>query len=298
MKIVTYRAGDAWRPGAVLGENVYDVARALEHVDGEALPGDFSTLDLLREHGGELALISATVRKAVQRGLEAASRLDDAVLTSPVPNPGKVLCIGLNYRNHVAETGRKLPEHPDVFTKFTTSLTGPNDAIGGLWATSQLDFEGELAVVIGRTARRVEASRALDFVAGAMVLNDVTARDLQYRGTQWVMGKSVDASTPSGPTLVTLDEVGDLQSLEVTTWVNGVEMQHSNTRHMIFSVADIIAYLSRTITLEPGDIIATGTPEGIGAKRTPPVWLQPGDDVTIHIERVGVLKNVVGAASE
>jgi 2-keto-4-pentenoate hydratase/2-oxohepta-3-ene-1,7-dioic acid hydratase in catechol pathway len=295
MRIVTFRADGAWKAGALRGDEVYDIARALEIAQRRTSGGPLSVRALLGTYGGSLSVVSTAVDGAVRAGLPPAARLDEAALAAPVPDPGKVLCVGLNYKDHVAETGRALPQHPDVFAKFSSSLIGPKDPIGGLWATDQLDFEGELAVVIGQTAKGVKAANALDYVAGAMVLNDVTARDLQYRGTQWLMGKAVDGSTPSGPALVTLDEIADLQDLDLTTRVNGVQMQHSNTRHMIFPVADIIEYLSTTITLEPGDIIATGTPEGIGAKRTPPVWLREGDDVIIEIPGVGTLANIVGA---
>ena len=217
----------------------------------------------------------------------------DLHLEAPVPDPAKVLCVGLNYKDHVAETGRALPEYPDVFAKFASTMVGPDDEIGGSQITSNLDFEGEVAVVIGRTASRVSEDEALDYVAGLSPLNDITARDLQYRGTQWLAGKSVDGSTPWGPALVTLDEIGDPQALELVTRVNGTEMQRSNTRHQIFPIARIVAYLSGFLTLQPGDVIATGTPHGIGAKRTPPVWLNPGDEVEVEVERVGVLRNRV-----
>jgi 2-keto-4-pentenoate hydratase/2-oxohepta-3-ene-1,7-dioic acid hydratase in catechol pathway len=298
MRVVTFLDGSTWKAGAVLGQHIYDIGRALAHAGGSADFEPLSVRELLRIHGGSLEAVNAAVEAAARSGMRAHGRLADATLAPPVPDPGKVLCVGLNYRDHVAETGRKLPEFPDVFAKFASSLIGSNDPIGGLQVTEQLDFEGELAVVIGRTARAVTPDEAPRHIAGAMVLNDITARDLQYRGTQWLMGKAVDASTPCGPALVTLDEIGDLQELDVTTRVNGVEMQHSNTRHMIFTVAEIIAYLSRTITLEPGDIIATGTPEGIGAKRTPPTWLRAGDRVTVEIARVGTLASIVGTPEE
>jgi 2-keto-4-pentenoate hydratase/2-oxohepta-3-ene-1,7-dioic acid hydratase in catechol pathway len=215
-------------------------------------------------------------------------------LTTPVADPSKVLCVGLNYKDHVAETGRAFPEHPDVFAKFASTMIGPEDEIGGARVSNNLDFEGELAVVIGRRASEVSEEDALEYVAALAPLNDVTARDLQYRGTQWLAGKAVDGSTPWGPALVTLDEVGDPQSLELATRVNGNEVQRSNTSHQIFPIARIVSYLSSFLTLEPGDVIATGTPQGIGAKRNPPIWLGPGDTVEIEIEKVGLLRNTVG----
>ncbi len=292
MKLVTFRDDGDWIAGAVIGDNVYSLTAALTD---DANAGDVRTVRaLLDGNGHRLDEVARLVEAAVQDGLAPSSTFAEATLGAPVPNPAKVLCIGLNYSDHVAETGRALPQYPDVFPKFATSLVGPRDAIGGRDITDQLDFEGELAIVIGRTAKNVAEEDALDYIAGATVLNDITARDLQYRGTQWLMGKAVDASTPSGPALVTLDEVGDLQDLDISTHVNGVEMQSSNTKNMIFPIRTIVSYLSRTITLEPGDIIATGTPEGIGAKRTPPVWLQSGDEVTVSLSRVGVLSSTVG----
>jgi 2-keto-4-pentenoate hydratase/2-oxohepta-3-ene-1,7-dioic acid hydratase in catechol pathway len=173
-------------------------------------------------------------------------------------------------------------------------MIGPEDEIGGARVSNNLDFEGELAVVIGRRASEVSEEDALEYVAALAPLNDVTARDLQYRGTQWLPGKAVDGSTPWGPALVTLDEVGDPQSLELATRVNGNEVQRSNTSYQIFPIARIVSYLSSFLTLEPGDVIATGTPQGIGAKRNPPIWLGPGDTVEIEIEKVGLLRNTVG----
>ncbi|AUA16494.1 FAA hydrolase family protein [Streptomyces sp. SID8361] len=294
MKLVSYPSDGEWRAGAVLGSTVYDVDVALI---GSGMPGlapRATTRELLRRHGGALEQVEAAVRRAAAELPHArVGDMSDLRLGPPIDDPGKVLCIGLNYQDHVAETGRALPAHPDVFAKFASTLIGPRDEIRCSYVTDSLDFEGELAVVIGREGRDVEPSAALDLAAGLMVLNDITARDLQYRGTQWLAGKAVDGSTPCGPAVVTLDEVGDPQNLELATWVNGVRVQGSNTKHMIFSVAELISYVSRFLTLSPGDIISTGTPEGIGSKRNPPLWLKPGDTVDVEIERVGRLRNVV-----
>ncbi|MCD9589355.1 fumarylacetoacetate hydrolase family protein [Streptomyces sp. 8ZJF_21] len=294
MKLVSYPSDGEWRAGAVLASTVYDVDVALI---GSGMPGlapRATTRELLRRYGGALEQVDAAVRRAAAELPHArVGDMSDLRLGPPVGDPGKVLCIGLNYQDHVAETGRALPAHPDVFAKFASTLIGPSDEIRCSYVTDSLDFEGELAVVIGREGRDVEPSAALDLAAGLMVLNDITARDLQYRGTQWLAGKAVDESTPCGPAVVTLDEVGDPQNLELATRVNGVRVQGSNTKHMIFSVAELISYVSRFLTLSPGDIISTGTPEGIGSKRNPPLWLKPGDTVDVEIERVGRLRNVV-----
>lgn len=294
MRIVSYSHPSGPRAGVVVGGDVYDLWTV---VDERNQDGDASVRRFLDQSGHELAELSAEIEDLVHANPAArVGVIADLQLAAPVPDPRKVLCVGLNYKDHVAETGRALPEYPDVFAKFASTMVGPDDEIGGSKITSNLDFEGEVAVVIGRTASRVSVDDALDYVAGLAPLNDVTARDLQYRGTQWLAGKSVDGSTPWGPALVTLDEVGDPQELELVTRVNGTEMQRSNTRHQIFPIARIVAYLSGFLTLQPGDVIATGTPHGIGAKRTPPVWLHPGDEVEVEVERVGLLRNRVADA--
>jgi 2-keto-4-pentenoate hydratase/2-oxohepta-3-ene-1,7-dioic acid hydratase in catechol pathway len=291
MRLVSYQHGDQTRGGVLLDDEVFDLGRLVPDA------GDGSVRDFLESRGGDLASLSASVRDLADAKPEArVGARADVTLAAPVPDPGKVLCVGLNYKDHVAETGRALPEHPDLFAKFASTMVGPDAQIGGARISDNLDFEGEVAIVIARTAARVAAADALDHVAGLAPLNDVTARDLQYRGTQWLAGKAVDGSTPWGPAVVTLDEVGDPQTLDIVTRVNGVEMQRSNTRHQIFPIAEIVAYVSGFLTLQPGDVIATGTPQGIGAKRTPPVWLHPGDEVEIEIERVGTLRNQVGGS--
>ncbi|MGW7691274.1 fumarylacetoacetate hydrolase family protein [Streptomyces asiaticus] len=275
----------------LLDDTVFDLERLLRAAG--TTPAS-SVRDFLTVYGPELKAFSTDVTGLIDQnpGTRVGAR-SEVHLTAPVPEPTKVLCVGLNYKDHVAETGRVLPEYPDVFVKFATTLVGPEDEIQGADVSANLDYEGEVAVVIGRVARHVSENEALDYVAGLAPLNDISARDLQYRGTQWTAGKTVDRSTPWGPALVTLDEIGDPQTLELVTRVNGVELQRSNTRHQIFPIARIISYLSSFLALEPGDVIATGTPQGIGAKRTPPIWLKPGDTVEIDVERVGVLSNRV-----
>lgn len=299
MKLVTYQRDSHVRAGVLDREAVFDLERLLAAWDG-AVRGPIATVrEFLELYGDRIHELSLALPELVASHVETrVGARADVRLVAPVPDPPKVLCVGLNYKDHVAETGRALPEHPDVFAKFASTMVGPEDMIGGADVSDNLDFEGEVAVVIGRTARAVNAYEALDYVAGLAVLNDVTARDLQYRGTQWLAGKAVDGSTPWGPALVTLDEAGDPQTLELVTRVDGVEMQRSNTRHQIFTIADIVSYLSGFLTLSPGDVIATGTPQGIGAKRTPPVWLAPGAEVEIEVERVGVLRNQVAGRTE
>jgi 2-keto-4-pentenoate hydratase/2-oxohepta-3-ene-1,7-dioic acid hydratase in catechol pathway len=295
MKIVSYYDQSGVRGGVLLGESVFDLERLLSAAPEAASGSTASVREFLELYGAELASISAALIARAERDDSArVAPRSELRLAAPLADPAKVLCVGLNYKDHVAETGRALPEYPDLFAKFASSLIGPDDEIGGAAVSDNLDFEGEVAVVIGRAATRVSEADALQYVAGLAPLNDLTARYLQYRGTQWLAGKAVDGSTPWGPALVTLDEVGDPQALDLVTRVNGVEMQRSNTRYQIFPIAKIVSYISSFLTLAPGDVIATGTPQGIGAKRTPPVWLQPGDTVEIDIERLGLLRNRVG----
>lgn len=297
MRIVSYADETGIRGGAVVNGAVHDLERLLEVSADAELGSTHSVREFLSLYGGRLGAISAGIGAlaAAAPGARVGST-GEVRLVAPVVDPAKVLCVGLNYKDHVAETGRALPEYPDVFVKFASTLIGPEDEIGGAALSDNLDFEGEVAVVIGRAASNVTEAEALDHVAGLAPLNDTTARDLQYRGTQWTAGKAVDGSTPWGPELVTLDEIGDPQTLELVTRVNGAEMQRSNTRHQIFPIARIVSYLSSFLELSPGDVIATGTPQGIGAKRTPPVWLRPGDVVEVEVERVGLLRNRVREA--
>jgi 2,4-didehydro-3-deoxy-L-rhamnonate hydrolase len=218
------------------------------------------------------------------------------VLRAPVPRPGKIIAVGLNYRDHSMEAGAKAPPTtPILFAKFTTSISGPGDAIVIPVGDSRVDYEAELAVVIGRKGKAISAADALQYVAGYMPLNDVSARTWQFADKQWVRGKSCDTFCPIGPCLTTRDEVPDPHALSICARVNGTTLQDSNTSKMIFRVPELIEFISAAITLEPGDIIATGTPEGVGVFRTPPTFLKPGDIVEIEIQNLGLLRNPVVA---
>jgi 5-carboxymethyl-2-hydroxymuconate isomerase len=215
-----------------------------------------------------------------------------------MPRPGKVVAIGLNYQSHAIEQNIETPPAPLIFAKFPTSVIGPGAAIA--WdptLTSEVDFEGELAVVIGRRARNVSEAEALDFVLGYTCGNDVSARDLQFGDRQWVRGKSLDTFCPLGPWVVTRDEIPDPQALRVRTTVSGETLQDGHTRDMIFGVARIIAHASQAFTLEPGDVIMTGTPSGVGVFRDPKRFLRDGDLVEIEIEGIGVLSNACREAA-
>ncbi len=215
-------------------------------------------------------------------------------LLAPVPRPGKIIAVGLNYRDHAIETKMEIPSSPVIFAKFTTSINGP-DAPVVLPSSEdvQLDYEAELAVVIGRRCKRVSANDAMQYVAGYMPLNDVSARKWQFADKQWVRGKSCDTFCPTGPWLTLSDEVPDPHRLKIQTRVNGTTLQDSNTSELIFGVPALIEFISASITLEPGDIIATGTPAGVGVFRKPPIFLKAGDVVEVEIEGLGTLRNTI-----
>lgn len=220
----------------------------------------------------------------------------DAYWFAPVPRPGKIVCIGMNYHDHAAEIGLAVPKTPAIFSKFSSCVVAPGEPVVIPTSSQQVDYEAELAVVIGRRASRVAADRAYDYVLGYTAFNDVTARDFQFGDVQWQRGKSCDTFAPMGQTVVTTDEIPDPHTLRVTLTLNGTVMQDSSTSQLIFRVPELIEFITRSITLEPGDVIATGTPPGVGYARKPPVFLKPGDAMEIHIDRVGGLGNPVAAA--
>jgi 2-keto-4-pentenoate hydratase/2-oxohepta-3-ene-1,7-dioic acid hydratase in catechol pathway len=214
----------------------------------------------------------------------------------PIDPPSKIVCVGLNYRDHAEEQGAPLPERPILFAKWPNTLGGPGDPIVVPSISTKVDYEAELGVVIGSRVRGVSRENALEAVRGYLCLNDVSARDLQFTDGQWTRGKSPDTFCPVGPELVPAVEVPDPQALAIKAILNGEVMQDSSTANMVFGVAEVIEFISQAITLEPGDLIATGTPAGVGAFRDPPVFMQPGDEVTIEIEGLGALTNPVRAA--
>ena len=220
----------------------------------------------------------------------------DAYWFAPVPRPGEVVCIGMNYRDHAREIGLGLPNAPTIFSKFSSCVVAPGEPVVMPADSTQVDYEAELAVVMGRRATRVAADRAYEYVLGYTAFNDVTARDFQFGDLQWQRGKSCDTFAPMGPVIVTGDEIPDPHTLRITLARNGIVMQDSNTSQMIFRVPQLIAFITRTITLEPGDVIATGTPAGVGFARKPPVFLKAGDVMEVGIERIGALGNPVVAA--
>ena len=274
------------------GETLAVVAGERWSPASEILDGGPATMAALLA-GGEAML--AVLRDATDgaRIAQDGQPLADAELLAPLPRPGKIVAIGRNYRDHTTEQGVEPPPAPLIFAKWPSSVVGPGaDVTWDPSLTQQVDYEAELAVVIGRTARGVGVDDALDHVLGYTCLNDVSARDLQFGDGQWVRGKSLDSFCPMGPALVTADEVGDPQDLAITCSVGDERVQAARTSDMFFSVAEIISYCSTSFTLVPGDVIATGTPGGVGAFRDPPRFLDDGDRMTVEIERIGRLENV------
>jgi len=258
-------------------------------VPASAVDAPASTVRGLLEalDGGGLRELAARAEYA-----EARIPLADATLCAPIPDAQKIICIGLNYRDHAAETGQEIPAAPMWFAKFANSLSGSGQPIVLPAAHGEyVDYEAELALVIGRTARNVKAGEALSYVAGAMPFNDVSARDLQLQNQLWTSGKAIDTFAPCGPALVTLDEIGDLGALGLRTRINGEVLQQGTTANLIFGPAELVAWLSRTITVLPGDIIATGTPAGVGAAQGR--FLHDGDTVEVEIDGLGTLVSPV-----
>lgn len=227
-----------------------------------------------------------------RRGGKVAERADVRLL-APLAGPRKIVCVGLNYQDHAEEAGLAIPENPVLFAKFENSIVGPGDAIAIPSFAKEVDFEAELGVVIGKRASVVDSQDALEYVLGYTCVNDVSAREIQFSDGQWIRGKTLDTFCPLGPWIVTTDEVPDPQALGIRCVVNGVVMQNSSTAQMARSVAELVSFISQGITLEPGDVIATGTPAGVGFTRKPPVFLQPGDVVRVEIDGIGVLENPV-----
>jgi acylpyruvate hydrolase len=279
VRLVTYRTEDGTRAGMVRGTEVIPLACQ-----------DVGSL-LAAAETAELSPVDAVTQGvcAVDAPPIGLNRLD---LAPVVPHPGKVLCVGLNYRNHIAEMGRDVPTHPTLFNKWDDTLLGPTDPLEVPPEVELLDWEVELVVVIGRTVRRVGEQEAAGAIAGFTVGNDVSARDWQNRTTQFLPGKAWERSSPIGPWMVTVDELGPRPDLEVTCTVSGTRMQESRTRELIFDPPALVAFVSTFLTLHPGDLIFTGTPGGVGYARTPPIGLAPGDELVTQIERIGTLRNL------
>jgi acylpyruvate hydrolase len=289
MRFVTFKHDGASRVGALRSRNGTTVVVDLTHANPN-LPA--SLVGLLE--AGEQA--HATARDAITSAPATATHdLASVVLQAPIPRPGKIICIGLNYRDHAEESGQPVPDYPTVFAKYANCVIGSGAPIVLPAVTEQVDYEAELAFVIGRRARHVSEAEALTYIAGYLPFNDVSARDVQMRTSQWTLGKTFDTFGPMGPALVTSDEISDPHNLTIRLMIGNELLQESNTRHLIFSIPHLIAYLSQVMTLEPGDVIATGTPAGVGMARSPQRFLRPGDVVRVEIEGLGTLENPVVA---
>jgi len=289
MKLLTFREGNGLKLGVKTDAGVIDVAAAAEALGGDGVPRSMDEAVA----GGRAAAeaLAGLVRRA--EGRQGAWLRDEAALQlGPcLPDPGKIVCVGLNYRKHAEESNLPIPQTPVLFSKFRNTIAAPNEPVPLTDAGVEYDYEVELGVVIGREARNVSEADALGCVFGYCTANDVSCRDLQTRTSQWLLGKTLDKFLPIGPYLVTADEAGDPQRYPLRTWHNGVLRQDSTTADMIFSVKEIVAYISKHFPLEPGDVIVTGTPSGVIMGLPEKNWLKPGDEVTVEVEGLGQLTN-------
>jgi len=306
MKLVNYKMKHrlgSWRIGFSDNEKVIDIqdtykkmliskqetdlANAIEFVL-PADPNQFFTI-------GSSAIEKAKEVDAYyqQEGEVTFFSREDIILGTPIPEPSKIICVGKNYADHAAEMNSDIPEYPVLFAKFSNALIGPEERIEKSAATKKLDYEVELGIVIGREASQVNRNEAYNYIAGYTIGNDISARDLQMQTPQWLQGKTLDKSTPIGPWVVTSDEIRDPSQLTIRSIVNGEERQSSNTAQLIFNIPFLIEFISGLITLKPGDIILTGTPDGVGVGMNPPKFLNDGDMVTVEIENVGQMENRV-----
>lgn len=310
MRIISFATEDSqWkspRPGIILYTNGRDSGQRLDceklFAPEERPSNPLAWFDMderwfrnARDTALRLERDAAAFAEARERGRLVPSQ--DAYWFAPVPRPGKIVCIGLNYRDHAQESGLAVPTTPVIFSKFSSCVIAPGEPVVVPTTSEKVDYEAELAVVIGRHAKHVSADRAYDYVLGYTAFNDVTARDFQFGDGQWQRGKSCDTFAPMGQTIVTTDEIPDPHTLRITMKVNGAVMQDSNTNQLIFRVPELIEFITKSISLEPGDVIATGTPAGVGFARKPPVFLKPGDTMDVEIERIGGLGNPIVAAS-
>lgn len=299
MEFLRYKAGrDRYRLGVRMPEGLYDLAGCygryrelgLRAIPGIAMAFAQGSLRALLARPGVSAFFEA-VRLSDAHCRPALLSEDTVAFGAPLHDPGRFIGIGLNYRSHAREMGQAIPVEPPLFAKWANAISGPQDDVILPTNSQAVDYEVELGVVMGQRARRVSVNDALDYVFGYTVINDVSARDLQFRTSQWLAGKIADGFAPMGPGVVERDDVGSSQGLTLETWVNGELRQHGHTSDMIYDVPALVSYLSHLVTLEPGDVIATGTPAGVGMSRKPPRYLHPGDVVRMRIAGVGTIEN-------
>ena len=291
MRLVRYRDKEE-HYGALIKDRIVSLP-SLAKLLSEKLPERLRNFITLGTKGVEKA--EKLIKKANENDIRNASlKVNEITPLAPIAFPPKIVCLGLNYRDHAAEQNATIPDEPIIFMKPHTTIIGPNENIVKPSFVKQLDYEAELAIVMGRKAKNVPVSEAKSYIFGYTILNDVSARDIQFKDKQWTRGKSFDTFAPTGPHIITVSQLEDTSNLSIRTWVNKELRQNSSTKNMVFNVYEIIHHLSRVMTLEPCDIIATGTPAGVGfALKPQPKFLQAGDVVRIEIEKIGVLENIV-----
>lgn len=292
MKLVRYRQRKTEQFGALTGNSIVCLPRLARRLHVK-LPRQLEQLIVLGRRGTETA--ERLLENASDKDIKTASLpLSRMRLLAPVASPPKIVCLGLNYRDHAAEQNAQIPDEPIIFMKPRTTIIGPHEDIVKPSFVKQLDYEAELAIVVGRKAKNISATEAKSYIFGYMILNDVSARDIQFKDKQWTRGKSFDTFAPTGPCITTENQLEDTSNLSIRTWVNNQLCQNSMTKNMVFDVCETIHHLSRVMTLEPCDIIATGTPAGVGFAMKPrPSFLRSGDTIRIEIEKIGILENSV-----
>jgi 2-keto-4-pentenoate hydratase/2-oxohepta-3-ene-1,7-dioic acid hydratase in catechol pathway len=298
MKLLSFRVNNETRLGLLVNSSIVDVARGCDQLFGEKVPSDM----LIFLEDGEATMVKArNLEEVAKTSLKTMHSASDAVfdvgeveVLAPIPRTRKnIICLGLNYVEHSQEVGLPLPKYPIFFTKPPTSIIGPEAPVLFPKSTSKVDYEAELAFIFGKKGKDVSEEDAFNYVAGYTVFNDITARDLQGKHGQWFKGKGLDTFSSIGPYVVTKDEVPNPHNLEISLELNGRLMQKSNTRNMLFKIPALVKYITMDMTVEPGDVVATGTPSGVGYTRKPPVYLKPGDVMKVSVEKVGVLQNTV-----
>lgn len=302
MHLVQFYLGGDIVPGVIAGKHIIDLKAAALAYPGKLRSPIDSILGLIRQGERALEDVRALAEDFSPAPVGRSGSIPDGVLlersgvkfAAPILAPQKIIGVGLNYRDHCEENNLEPPPSPITFAKYPSAIIGPDEPIMlHPEDTRQVDYEAEFAVVIGKEARRVPEHQAMDYVAGYTIVNDVSARDIQFAEKQWVRAKSLDTFCPLGPAIVTKDEIPDPHSLDIRCLVNGTLVQHSNTKHLLFGVTSLVSFLSRSITLLPGDIISTGTPAGVGYYRKPQLFLRSGDTVQAEVERIGILRNPV-----
>jgi len=281
MRLLTFEADGKVRPGVLLETNgIFDLSTA----------GFSSMLDVIEANSGNFQDLKNVLPEA---STDTAYSLSTVKVLAPIPKPRKLICVGLNYLDHAKETGSEIPSVPTIFNKFATAVIAPGENIILPKVSKAPDYEAEFAFIIGRGGRHIAAESWKEHVFGYTIINDVSARDYQRATTQWLMGKTFDTFAPMGPWIVTADAIPDPHNLDIRLEINGETLQDSNTRELIFKIPDLIAFLSSVFTLEPGDIVSTGTPAGVGVARKPPRFLRSGDEVVVKIPAIGELRNPV-----